>query len=580
MFGLLLLAAVTSSSSSSLYQLPAADDADDDIGYDGPVMEESSSMCEHRLYNGICLPQQWPPRFPTTTGLPSRKPQVPPYIKSPPAVINVSLGRQLFVDPFLIDSMPGLQLMSHSATWEPNPVLVATEPWEASPMPPPPPPCNPALCPLCCMPATCVCPAPMPGGSDWPVPSGQRAVGMARPSSGGLFYDEDLKKYRVYYTCGSQIRDKPRHICHAESENGRIFTKPRTGINGTNIVYSGFFDGGSVWLDYDATNASERWKMVTVPAPRVNSFRFFVSRDGLSWSRVGGDSGPSGDRATAFVNRFRQTWVFSLKELWPGFGIGGSAVGQSFGRARAYVESQNFVSDGTNWSGTSGPFPWVGSDVADPTWNFNAAIPAELYALDVTNYESLLVGLFTIFRGFTNPNATTDGNRTSTELDELYLGYSRDGFHWWRAGDGSIQHGGSYPYPRQPFLRQTFPQFSWRRSDVSSVGGGFTVQQDHLEFYATGSSDLPGLFGDSEIYGGNGSMGIATLRRDGFVSVESLASQGPGVLTTRPLTWNHGQQFMFINAIIESQGLLQVGNCVQALVPVTIHSTTRIKNHV
>ena len=139
-------------------------------------------------------------------------------------------------------------------------------------------------------------------------------------------------------------------------------------------MYSGFFDGGSVWLDHDASHFSERWKMVTVPAPDVNHFQFFVSADGHSWRRVGNESGPSGDRATMFKNRFRNKFVFSLKELWPGFG---DAV-ERVGRARNYVESDVFVTDGENWSGTAGSFPWVGSDLADPVWPYNPKIPAEL----------------------------------------------------------------------------------------------------------------------------------------------------------------------------------------------------------
>ena len=78
----------------------------------GPPAVAEPSRCgpdSEQLYNGICLPPQWPPRYTTPHGLPPRTgPRVPPpYIHSPPGVINVSLGRQLFVDPFLVDSMPG-----------------------------------------------------------------------------------------------------------------------------------------------------------------------------------------------------------------------------------------------------------------------------------------------------------------------------------------------------------------------------------------------------------------------------------------------------------------------------------------
>src|SRR5262245_35266354 len=50
------------------------------------------------LYNGIELPAVWPPKITATP----RDPVAPPYLKSPPAVIPIDVGRQLFVDDFLV----------------------------------------------------------------------------------------------------------------------------------------------------------------------------------------------------------------------------------------------------------------------------------------------------------------------------------------------------------------------------------------------------------------------------------------------------------------------------------------------
>jgi len=53
------------------------------------------------LYNGIALPAIWPPRN-ADDG--SREALAVPYLEAPPAVIPVDIGRQLFVDDFLIES--------------------------------------------------------------------------------------------------------------------------------------------------------------------------------------------------------------------------------------------------------------------------------------------------------------------------------------------------------------------------------------------------------------------------------------------------------------------------------------------
>ena len=48
------------------------------------------------LYNGIKLPEQWPPRVDKLT----REPMPVPYLENPPEVIVIDVGRQLFVDDF------------------------------------------------------------------------------------------------------------------------------------------------------------------------------------------------------------------------------------------------------------------------------------------------------------------------------------------------------------------------------------------------------------------------------------------------------------------------------------------------
>jgi len=67
------------------------------------------------LYNGIRLARPWPPRY---HGLPP-SPITPPYLVDRPAVIPIDLGRQLFVDDFLIDE----------ASWRVDYLVVDTSNW-------------------------------------------------------------------------------------------------------------------------------------------------------------------------------------------------------------------------------------------------------------------------------------------------------------------------------------------------------------------------------------------------------------------------------------------------------------------
>lgn len=173
------------------------------------------------------------------------------------------------------------------------------------------------------------------------------------------------------------------------------------------------------------------------------------------------------------------------------------------------------------YRGPNGTHAWTSADLHDPAWVYNTSMPAQLYTLNCNAYESVLACLFVIFRGFVNPAGTTDGTRTSGEHNEVYLGFSRDGFHFWRQYDGSAVEGGAFP--RKPFMTQTWPQHSWRYTDVQGVGGGFVLLNDTLNFYSAAGSGAPYEF----ILSGNTSTGVATLRRDGFTSVETMMDVKP-----------------------------------------------------
>ena len=82
-------------------------------------------MVRHRvLPNGIELPDQWPPAEACDLE------ELPPYLVSPPEVIPIDIGRQLFVDDFLIESTTLERTFHTSEQFSGNPVLKPEEPWE------------------------------------------------------------------------------------------------------------------------------------------------------------------------------------------------------------------------------------------------------------------------------------------------------------------------------------------------------------------------------------------------------------------------------------------------------------------
>ena len=543
------------------HRIIAAAKTDDET----PREQTGGSTCEGELlYNGICLEGPWPPAFNTTyfckkcnttyRGSPPSEPRYPPYIRNGPPVINVSIGRQLFVDTFLIESMFGLQLSSHAATWEEQ-VLKATEPWEEQ---------------TGTVPYNCDYDQRFPMDNGWsnsnntPTwfecgwPQGPRAVGYAGTFQGAVAYDEQRKLFRMWYSCGmpaENANDPQQGLCHAESHDGRGWVKRLVGTGnntGTNKVYTEAFDSAIVWQDYtEPIGSPRRWVMASVPKDLgFGHFRLRQSVDGLNWTVAVNSSGPIQDASSIFFNPFRKKWVYSIKQ---GFT---SLAGTLQYRARAYKEADDLMTGATSWThmyrGVNGTNPWTSADLADPPWPYNSSMPAQLYNLNCNAYESVMICLFAIFRGFVNDAGTTDGTRTSGEHNEVYLGFSRDGFHFWRQYDGTAVEGGVRP--RLPFMPQTWPQHSWRYSDIQGSGGGFLVVNDTLNFFSSGAAGAPYDF----ILGGNTSTGVATLRRDGFTSVESMMDGSPGLLTTRPLIFDSAQTHLFVNVVIQPGGFLQV----------------------
>ena len=166
-------------------------------------------------YNGICTPAAFPPRLNPQL---NKQVQDPVYLRSPPALINITIGRQLFVDDFLIESLSNAQRTFHSAQYDTaatNPIITPDKPWEGS---------------------------------------------FAMPFSGGVWWEDDKQRAALFYRCGGfagavqdAIRVKgrpwpppdphkpsnggPSGMCVAYTTDGLTFTKPNLPVRpGTNMV--------------------------------------------------------------------------------------------------------------------------------------------------------------------------------------------------------------------------------------------------------------------------------------------------------------------------------------------------------
>ena len=426
------------------------------------------------LYNGIRLADPWPPRRRSL----SDTPITPPYLIDRPAVIPIDLGRQLFVDDFLIEQT-SLVRTFHRADYHPaNPILKPTTPWETR---------DPYADRL--------------NGNGTPTNSSLAAM----PFSDGIFFDPKDRLFKMWYMGGYQ-----ENTCYATSDDGIHWNRPTLDvIKGTNIVVSGQRDSSTTWIDQNEPDPARRYKMASWHDFYLEQF---ISADGVHWKKTG-NSGYTGDRTTFFYNPFRNVWVFSLRSA------------QDDGpRHRLYWETPDFVG-GTRWT-RGQPVIWAGADKLDPK-RPEYRVPTELYNLDCVAYESIMLGLFTIFRG----------ERPEREKpNDVCIGYSRDGFHWARPD-------------RDAFLPVSEHFGDWNWANVQSAGGGCLVVGDKLYFYVSGRQGIPNTTDP-----GVCSTGLAILRRDGFVSldhpgsdrrIERITSLPPGTLVTRPVRFSG--KHLFVN---------------------------------
>jgi len=127
-----------------------------------------------------------------------------------------------------------------------------------------------------------------------------------------------------------------------------------------------------------------------------------------------------------------------------------------------------------------------------------------------------VLGLFTIWRG--QPP-------TRQKPNDVVLGYSRDGWSWFRPD-------------RRAFCAISDKVGTWNFSNVQSTGGCCLIVGDQLYFYVSGRA---GEAGNSNQ--GICSTGLATLRRDGFASMDG--GQSAGSLTTRAVRFSG--KYLFVN---------------------------------
>lgn len=439
-----------------------------------PVVPEDPNA----LYNGITLPTQWPPQRNYASEI--RRGMTPFYLNSKPNVIKIDVGRQLFVDDFLISSTTLQRKFHYPEYYAGNPVLSPDKDWEKQ----------------------------------------GKSGGFAAPFSDGVWYDESDGKFKMWYMAGggTYATSGAGITCYAESTDGINWIKPSLNvIQGTNIVRRGSVrDASTVWLDKQETNPSHRFKMFEVAGGAGKwQYHYLTSSDGKAWRDNSTPSDRIADRSTVYKNPFRNVWVWSMRH-----NVRVNSGDPYTVRARDYMENIDPVAGNKAAKAELSAFwfgPWP-NEQKHPVYKNNDGSPG-IYNQDATPYESIMLGMFSVWQGPENDVCNKDG---VIKRNQIMIGYSRDGYSWTRDD-------------MNPFLAVDDNIAAWNNGNLQSVVGSPLIVNDKLYFYLSGRK----LVNGSEIV----TTGLATLRRDGFASMS-----GNGELVTENIKFKG--DYFFVNACI------------------------------
>jgi hypothetical protein len=184
-------------------------------------------------------------------------------------------------------------------------------------------------------------------------------------------------------------------------------------------------------------------------------------------------------------------------------------------RLRAMAESEDFI----HW--TRPRFFLYPDDNDQPD--------CQIYSHIGFVYESMWIGLVRVMHMIP----------TGWKQVDVQLTYSRDGRHWCR------------PRRRQPFIPLGDPD-GWEPDYTGPSTNGPLLVDDEIWIYYRGCRyarrDDPKAKDTYKM-----AIGLAALRRDGFVSLD--AGETPGQIVTRPLTF--GGKSLFVNADVGDDGWIK-----------------------
>ena len=395
-------------------------------------------------------------------------------------------GKQLFIDDYIIGTLRGVKKVLNQPTKHPkNPLLVPDKPWEG------------------------------------------------RLGFSSVMYDKEEGFYKMWYGSYS-VKTKRQALCYSTSPDGIKWRKHLTTAwsskEHSNIVFGRTpeFNCAGVFKDPNDVDGERRYKMLYSDYPdgtaKTASSSAAYSPDGVFWKPYA--ENPlipfSDSHCCPFWDPQRKRYVAYLR------------YGPPNTRAISMIESEDFI----NWSPKITLFWQLAAKMDRP-------FSTKLYQMEVMQYEGVYIGFVSTYHGETIKTIPKDKESWMDKTD-VQIAFSRNGRTWSRVGKGGAMTAADHRKKRdwKAFSRAaTF--LPWGKHGKEWDWGAIYVLQapmvrgDEIRIYYSGRTNRhwASYHGDKDTKTG---IGLATLRLDGFVSVDAAAA---GTMTTK--------KFVFVGDTLE-----------------------------
>jgi len=397
-------------------------------------------------------------------------------------------GKQLFIDDYIIEELKGADKTLHQAVKHPrNPLVVKDKPWEVS-----------------------------------------------GPGYSTVIYDKEEGIFKLWYGMWIPKRKPSTQILgYATSKDGIVWTKPIINKkDNTNITFTpkipGFQSMG-IFKDPVARDPQKRYKMLFSACQDGTSKTWSVnaaySPDGIHWT----------DEPTNPVAPFSDTQCCPFWDARRGRYVAHLRYGPPNARICSVMESEDFI----HWSPK---VTILSGGIVKGSWpqpKMDRPFGTKHYAMQVMQYDGVYIGLLWAYHGETIKPIPKD--KLWMDKTNLQLAFSRNGRTWVR-----VAKQGAIPWREMNddrdwkkvaeeavFLPYGKHGKDWDWGSAAACYQPLLVVGDEIRIYYIGHTGRHWASYHGDKVPTKKGLGLATLRLDGFVSVNAE----DGIVTTKKLVF-------------------------------------------